>query len=330
VSYISVNLFKKVIDYALQEGMSPEKFNILKTPIEKLDEVSVVPADHFFELHEVVDEELGPGFSVRVGQQMQIEDYGVLGMSWKTCSYAGEIFERSERYFKLLSDTYVFKVIKDKVYSRVLLLREPTRRGMELSNEATLSATVVVLKIMTESDISPVEVTFKHKAPKDLLSYQNAFSCQLKFGEAYYSITYQTADFEKRTTKADRDINQFLLERVEEEAKGIKIDSNKIVEQVENIVIDSLPSGIPSINRVGEQMGMSNRTLTRRLAESNFSFRDIIRNTQELRAKHLLRNTNRSVAEVAFEIGFSEQSAFNRAFKRWTNLSPSQFRKNPQ
>lgn len=327
MNYVSISLYRKMVNYALQEGMVTNDLINLPTALDAIDNVQAVPANHFYELHEMLDEKLGPGFAVRVGQQMKIEDYGVLGLSWKTCSWAGEIFDRSERYFKLLSNTYVFKVDKEENLSNIYLYREPHRRGMELSNEATLSATVVVLKAITETDISPTQVTFKHNPPTDLNSHKEAFKCPVLFNQPYYSITYKTSDLELRTAKADESINRFLVERVEEETKGLVVAANKVAVDVEELIKDALPSGIPSIQQVGEYMGMSNRTLTRRLSEAGLTFRDLIRKTQEGVSKNLLKNTQRSIAEIAFETGFSEQSAFNRAFKRWTGISPSEFRK---
>lgn len=315
-----------MVDCALAEGVSEGALKQLPTPHDALEGIQAVPADHFFELHEILDRELGPGFAIRVGQQMKIADYGVLGLSWRTCSWAGEIFERSERYFKLLSDTYVFKVEKKGVTSVIHLLREPHRRGLELSNEATLSATVVVLRAMTETDISPIQVAFKHSPPADISSYTAAFSCSVRFNQAGYSITYHTSDLETRTAKADASINRFLVERVEEETHGLVVSANKVAMDVENLIQDALPSGIPSIHDVGVHMGMSNRTLTRRLRENGISFRDLIQRTQERVARELLLDPRRSISEIAFETGFSEQSTFSRAFKRWTGQSPLEFR----
>jgi len=326
LKYISISLYRKMVDCALAEGVGMKALRQFPTPHDALDGIQAVPADHFFELHEILDKELGPGFSIRVGQQMKIEDYGVLGLSWRTCSRAGEIFERSERYFKLLSNTYAFKVEKRAEFSDIYLLREPHRRGLELSNEATLSATVVVLKAMTETDISPTQVSFKHGPPEDLYSHQQAFDCPLLFNQPFYSITYLSADLEAQTAKADASINRFLLDRVEEETKGIVISANKVAHDVGRLVADALPSGIPSIYKISSHMGMSNRTLTRRLRENGVTFRDIIQKTQERVAKDLLSHTGRSMAEIAFETGFSEQSTFSRAFKRWTGLSPIEFR----
>lgn len=316
-----------MIDYALSEGLTRDYFENLPTPIDSIENIQAVPASHFFELHEKLDEKLGSGFSVRLGQQMKIEDYGVLGLSWRTCSWVGEIFDRCERYFKLLSNTYLFKVEKGEEISYIYLYREANRRGVELSNEATFSATVVVLQAMTESNIAPVEVSFKHSPPKKDESYIQAFKCPILFNQAQNYIAYKTQDLEMRTAKADESINKFLVERVEEETNGIELSTNKIVSDVENLIKDALPSGIPSINQIGQLIGMSNRTLTRRLSESNLSFRDLIKKTQEEVSKELLKNSKMGITEIAFETGFSEQSAFSRAFKRWVGKSPADYRK---
>ena len=326
MKYISISLYRKIIDHALKEGMTTDDFKDLPIPIESIKNIKAVPAEHFFALHEMLDENLGPGFSVRVGQEMKMDDYGVLGLSWKTCSKAGEIFERCERYFHLLSNTYVFKVEKEGDISKVLLFRDAYRRGVGLSNEATFSATVVVLKAMTETDISPTSLSLKHEAPKDLTSYQAIFDCPVLFNQSHNYIAYKTTDLETRTAKADSSINKFLVERVEEETKGIEINAFKIVSDVENLIKDALPSGIPSIIQIGEHVGMSSRTLTRRLSDGGFTFRELIKHTQEKISKDLLQNSNNTVSEIAFQTGFSEQSAFSRAFKRWTGLSPLEYR----
>lgn len=328
MQYISISLYRKMIDYAKTEGIGASFFNELPIPMDSIQDLQAVPAEVFFELHERLDQALKPGFAVRVGQEMKMDDYGVLGMSWKTCSKAGEIFERCERYFQLLSNTYVFKVEKGEDIDKVHLFRDPHRRGVALSNEATFSATVVVLKAITETDIAPVSVSFKHAAPTHLESHKKAFQCPIHFDQPHNYIAYKSSDLNKRTAKADISINKFLLERVQEETKGIEINSIKIAADVEHLIKDALPSGIPSIGTIGEHIGMSSRTLTRRLSQNGLTFRDLVKQTQEKISKDLLKNSSSTISEIAFQTGFSEQSAFNRAFKRWTGQSPTAFRKN--
>lgn len=327
MEYISIHLYRKVVHYAISEGLSAEDLSGLPTPIQEMDSLQAVPADHFFQLHEHIDGLLHAGFSVRVGQEMKMDDYGVLGLSWKTCSWAGEIFDRSERYFKLLSNTYYFQVEKGPSISKVYLLREAYRRGVELSNESTLSASVVVLQAMTQSTIAPIQVAFKHAEPTDLKSYHEAFNCELLFNQTHNYIAYHTSDLLMRTAKADESINRFLMERVKEETEGIQIGSNKLEANLRQLIQDALPSGIPAIDDISKQVGLSSRTLSRRLAASQLNFRELLQSTIEEQAKFLLQNSENTIQQIAFQTGFSEQSAFNRAFKRWTNLSPLEFRK---
>ncbi|MDV7140184.1 AraC family transcriptional regulator ligand-binding domain-containing protein [Maribacter sp. TH_r10] len=327
MKYFSVNLYRKMLDCAKEEGMSGEDFMDLSTPINALNHLQVVSAEEFLTLHELLADKLGRGFAVRVGQKMIIKDYGVLGLSWRTCSRVGEIFERSERYFKLLSNTFDWQIKKEGSVSHIVLNREANRKGMELSTEASLSATVVVLKAMSEKNISPIQVSFKHKEPKDLTSHKKAFNCPILFEQSQYSISYRTEDLNLRTAKADASINSYLLQQVDEKTKGIKIPGSKFVRDIESLIKDALPTGIPSIHHIADLTAMSNRTLTRRLSEAGVTYRDLIKKTQETIAKDMLRNTTQSIGEIAFLTGFSEQSAFNRAFKKWTDLTPSEFRK---
>jgi AraC-like DNA-binding protein len=328
MKYFSIHLYLKMLNCAIAEGMSRDDFMDLPTPIDATKGLEVVDAEEFLALHELLDQKLGPGFGVRVGQQMQIEDYGVLGLSWRTCSRVGEIFERSERYFKLLSNTFEWSIREENGISHVLLNREAHRRGMELSTEASLSATVVVLQAMSEQNITPVQVAFKHQPPENLSSFNIAFKCPVLFGQPHYAISYKTADLQLRTAKADQSINTYLLKQVDEKTKGIKIPGSKFVRDVESLIEDGLPTGIPGIGEISDLLAMSNRTLTRRLSEAGVTYRDLIKRTQERIARQMLSDDAHSIGDIAFLTGFSDQSAFNRAFKKWTGKTPSDFRRN--
>jgi len=326
MQYISVRLYQKMVLCALSEGLPAAQLAAFAWSEEELKAVQAVPAADFFALHERLDDLLGPGFAVRVGQEMKIEDYGVLGLSWRTCSQAKEIYERSERYFKLLSNTYVFEVVPQAVASKILLHRAPYRRGLGLSNEATFSASVVVLRAMTETSISPLSVSFQHAAPDDISSHTAAFRCPVLFEQAQNVLTYRTADLHLPTAKADPGINQFLVAKVAEATTDLRVGDSSLITQVDTLICRALPGGIPGMAKIGQQLGMSNRTLTRRLTEEGVTFRELVRRTQEALARQLLRTTAQSMAEIAFQTGFSEQSAFSRAFKRWTGQSPINYR----
>jgi AraC-like DNA-binding protein len=158
--------------------------------------------------------------------------------------------------------------------------------------------------------------------------YESRFRCPVHFNRPHNYIAFKTADLSTRTAKADLSINAFLNERLEEEASGIEVNGNKLVADIKALIVDALPSGIPSVHQVGKHLGMSSRTLTRRLSESGFSFRELVSSTQREISLNLLQESTYSIGEIAFQTGFSEQSAFNRAFKRWTGEPPINFRRN--
>jgi AraC-like DNA-binding protein len=121
-----------------------------------------------------------------------------------------------------------------------------------------------------------------------------------------------------------------MMERLQEKAEGIEVSANKLLNDTQNLIKDALPSGIPFAAEVGKHLGMSTRTLNRRLSEKGTTYRQLVQDTQQEISTELLRNTTETVSEIAFQAGFSEQSAFNRAFKRWTGQSPLEYRKNSE
>jgi AraC-like DNA-binding protein len=112
-----------------------------------------------------------------------------------------------------------------------------------------------------------------------------------------------------------------------EEMRGIHANTDRLLGNIHKLIVEGLPGGIPSVIQVAEYLGMSPRTLKRRLSEKGLTFRDLVQKIQQDVSLDLIKNSPLSMAEIAFQTGFSEQSAFNRAFKRWTGESPADFRK---
>jgi transcriptional regulator GlxA family with amidase domain len=99
-----------------------------------------------------------------------------------------------------------------------------------------------------------------------------------------------------------------------------------LVKTVQGLLLDGLSTNQTSINVVAESMDISTRSLQRKLSEHGFKFQDILDNVRSDRAKQLLLQTPMQLAEVAFLLGYSEQSSFQNAFKRWTGKTPEVWR----
>lgn len=176
-------------------------------------------------------------------------------------------------------------------------------------------------------DIRPLKVSFTHKKPVDITPYEQYFGCEVLFGQEHNRLVFRKEDLDIRTSKADESINRFMIERLQEKARGFEVTADKLLKDASHLIRDALPSGIPFAGEIGKHMGMSTRTLSRRLSEKGTTYRQLVQDTQHQISIDLLTNTSETVSEIAFQTGFSEQSAFNRAFKRWTGMSPLEYRK---
>jgi AraC-like DNA-binding protein len=324
MNFVSASIYHKALQLALEEGLPVE---VIENTIVKDRDVSYLPVALLWDIYLAASIHLREGFSIRLGQRMEAEDYGTLGLSWKTCWTARDILDRTARYMVLVTNHGSIQISEKDRLSCICLNRDPVNKALELSNETTFAMFTKIIRDVTASNIHPALVTFKHPPPGTIGLYESFFKCSVIFGHDENTLHFHNKDLDTPTLKADKSIQKYLIDRMDEEAKGINVHSNELLTDVQLLIREALPSGIPSVLQIGRHMGMSGRTLKRRLAENGLTFRSLIQRTQEDIARSLLRNSDCSIGEIAFQAGYSEQSAFNRAFKRWTGQPPLEFRK---
>jgi AraC-like DNA-binding protein len=144
------------------------------------------------------------------------------------------------------------------------------------------------------------------------------------FRSSVDGVHLATEQLAQRTLLADEGLSVYLLEQLDE--LKARTSERSLVSSVRGAVADALPDGQPSKSRIARRLGMSERTLHRRLAEQGESFQDLVTRARREAAESLLRSGDHNLADVAFLTGFSDQSAFTRAFKRWTGETPAAFR----
>jgi len=325
--FVSSSIYKKATQLSLREGLPTHLLEHHQEKKEISQALKYIPIELLFEVYELADKHLAAGFGVRQGRQLSSDDYGTLGLSWKTCWRAKDVLDRVERYMVLVTDHGSARIEENGETTKIHLLRDASRKGVETANEATFVMLTGIMKEVTGREIHPVRVLFKHHSGETNL-FADYFQCSVNFGQAENSIQFRTSDINIPTIKADRSIQQFLVERMDEEKQGIQANADRLLGEIHRLIEDALPSGVPSVIQVAEYLSMSARTLKRRLAEKHLTFRELVQKIQQEVSMNLLRNTSQSMGEIAFQTGFSEQSAFNRAFKRWTGQSPTSYRKN--
>lgn len=326
--FISASIYQKAKRLAVEKGMPENQFEHHNSREELRKSAKYIPIELLYDVYEWATLNLTSDFCVEQGKQLNTDDYGTLGLSWKTCWKAHEVLDRVERFMVLVTDQGSLKIKEDQGQTKVVLLRNANRLGVEIANEVTFVMITGILHEVTGKEIKPSKVTFKH-GPRSEEGLSDFFNCPVAFNQMDYSIQFRSEDIQIKTLKADHNIHQFLMERMDEEKRGIHANADHLLGEIHKLIEESLPSGIPSVIQVADYLGMSARTLKRRLSEKGLTFRDYVQKIQQEVAIDQIRNTSLSMAEIAFKTGFSEQSAFNRAFKRWTGKSPVDYQKNP-
>ena len=161
----------------------------------------------------------------------------------------------------------------------------------QLRIEATLAQITSITHEVFGNQTNPLAVYFKHPAHESTVAL-NAFNAYLEAEPTSYN------------------------------------ECHSLVQQVRSQISQSLSEGVPTIFDTAQQLGMSGRTLQRRLSKQGYSFQTLVDESRRQLSERLLQETDYSLAEIAFMTGYSEQSAFTRAFKRWAGQTPRSYRLN--
>jgi AraC-like DNA-binding protein len=263
---------------------------------------------------------------LRTGASMRCDDYAAFGLAWKSAVNLRGSYERAERYARLLTSISTYEV-RDATEGVCLHLhREGERRlGLRLSNEATLASLASLSQQVSTTRFQPLAVYFRHPSPGSASAHERHFGCPVRFGTDRDALLLSRETLLTPNRLGDDGTSRFFDSHLEAELKQLGHEES-LDSRVRAQVSRSLSEGLPRISDVARRLGMSGRTLQRRLSDSGHSYNALVDESRRQLAERLLRQTGYSLAEVAFLTGFSEQSAFTRAFKRWTGQTPRSFR----
>jgi AraC-like DNA-binding protein len=265
--------------------------------------------------------------SIRHAKSINIDKLGVLALACKAATNVGGVLQRVARYHTLLSDSIRYHLDEQR---DVTLLRQDilvgSGPGLVFSPEAGLSAMFQVIDQVAAERITPQLVTFKHEPPRDARLFDEFFSCPVQFGAAADGVLFSKATLEIENKLGDHALSEYLTQHLEAELEQLKTEPS-LVRNTKEEIARVMSEGLPKMADVARELGFSVRSFHRRLADHGVNFQTLAEETRRDIALSMLRDEGCPLTEVAFLTGFSEQSAFNRAFKRWTNETPAAYRK---
>jgi len=193
-------------------------------------------------------------------------------------------------------------------------------------SEFHLSLTTAMFRRLSACDIPFIAVEFKHQQIGEIAAYERAFGVKPKFGSSQNALLLPSKFlYETAVPNADDKLLKILTVHAKDILAKMP-DQEDLVGLVSALIVDHLSDGVPAANEISKELGMSGRTMARRLAEKGRSFRDIVDDIRHKLAIEYVNNPDLRLSEIAYLLGYSEVSAFNHAFKRWTGITPSSYR----
>ncbi|HEY6365093.1 MAG TPA: AraC family transcriptional regulator ligand-binding domain-containing protein [Candidatus Binatia bacterium] len=206
------------------------------------------------------------------------------------------------------------------------LLTDPGIKSLRHSNEHEMTIAFKTLRMMVGSQWAPKEVQFAHEAPEQRSEYLRIFHAPVSFGCKTNAIVTDLHFVEREVPAADQRLYQ-ILKRYLDHVLGEMPREDSLLASVRRATGETMRDGDLKLARVAKQMAMSSRTLQRQLKERGVDFKHLAEDTRRRFAMNYLKDRKNTLTEVAFLLGYSELSAFNRAFKRWTGSTPLDYRR---
>lgn len=235
------------------------------------------------------------------------------------------ILERVVRYVGILSDAASLAVTEDDEGYRMIL--ELFGGGQPVPRqrfEFDLMTFLSFCRWVTNRDLRPLALELRFPPPADLQPYQDAFKCPLRFNASANALLFARADVISPLPTAHP-----LLAEVHERLASEhlqRLDHAQTSSRTRTAIVRRLPAGEPRRTEIASALELSERTLQRRLEAEGTSFQRLLDDTRRELAQQYLGQGDLSVADVAYLLGFGNQSSFFRASKRWFGTSPRHYR----
>jgi AraC-like DNA-binding protein len=176
----------------------------------------------------------------------------------------------------------------------------------------------------TGQRLAPSRVELRSPDPKTRV-YRDYFGCPLRYGAAADVLVLKPSDLDRRFLSHNPEMLEMLTPALSSALEALKAPGS-VGEQVKVALKRSLASGRPELPQIARDLGLSERTLQRRITEEGTTFRDLLSDARQELGRQLLSAQDMSINEIAYLLGYQDTNAFHRAFREWEGVTPARWR----
>ncbi len=266
-----------------------------------------------------------PEIGWRFGSTMRAQEMGLVGYLIMHSADLESALERLKRFARILSesnratlemegDTGIFTWEPD---SRLLVIPQVT--------DCILAGILSVCREITGARIEPLAVHFPYGKPTAQRPVPSRFERESRWDLLRPALVLKRSDLRRKVIRADTTLGTYLEQHAETTLRSLPAQRST-TRRTRSAIWRQLREGDPTLDGVSRELNVSPRTLQRRLADEGTSFSELLGELRRSLATSLLRDRDLGIHEIAFLLGYSEPSAFYRAFRRWQEVSPSTYR----
>jgi AraC-like DNA-binding protein len=287
-----------------------------------------VSAKHYGALWRTIALALDDEFFGQDSRRMKAGSFAMLCHSVLSCKSLGHALDRSLRFYALILDDISGSLVRDAKEARIALHERVAGASQRVfAHELLLMLLYGVSCWLVGRRIPILRTEFSYAEPAHSAEYRLMYCAELSFNRPNTLIAFEASYLDLPVVQNERSIKEFLRTAPESILLKYKNGSG-LAARVRRRLRQLLPGEVPDFEGLADELNMTPATMRRRLHEEGESYQSIKDQLRRDLAISYLSHSSRSVMDIALELGFSERSAFHRAFRKWTGASPGEFRRN--
>lgn len=265
-----------------------------------------------------------PAIALSIAQCVNTANLGILGYLLHACDTLGEALVRLQRYGKLIIND-MDHIRLAQVNTNMEIQWPDIAAGEQLIMEFGMA---VMRQFSLQLAGRPLQLNYvhlMHELVGEAAPYESFFGCEVFFNQPLNLMSFPATNLDIPIEKPDKALLGILQQQAEEALKNLP-SVDVFLQQAQRQLMDLCQQGEPSLMQLADRLHLSQRTLQRRLAQYDLSFQQLLDDVRQQLCRQYLQQQV-SLSDIAQLIGYSDQSAFTRAYKRWTGTTPLQQRR---
>lgn len=266
-----------------------------------------------------------PDIGLLAAGKAHFSDFGIIGFALISARTLADSLELGLRYIRLTSPALHKTITVEDNIGRVEGSRlQVSPELLPIYSEYWLGTVATLCGNILKRPLNNICLRLPYPDPGYGDSYWAFFNCEIVFDSPVLQLEFDASSLHERVPYASTSVLRKCLQSCESILASLENDDD-IVHQVKTLLIEN-PAHFPGAVQVAKELGLSVRSLARKLNECGHSFQSILNETRKSMSLEYLQQTSMSVSEIAMQLGFSDASNFRKAFKKWTGTTPATFR----